>query len=203
MPNRNDVIGGVNEVKFVREFGELVFVGRIKKTKVLFERVKGLKGKSVGFGHHEQLAQSLNDVVLVVIVDDSFLRVQEPTGQFPYGYSFVDPSNEFGECQPNFTIFCGADFQAQPQELYETYVKFDTFTPAVEHGFPVTRVISQIVLQKILSCAIGEDIIMNSSNVVNFVDDGNKLQDNMVVLQERIPVDEVFRELNCCSRWSH
>ncbi|KAK7331073.1 hypothetical protein VNO77_25285 [Canavalia gladiata] len=55
------------------------------------------------------------------------------------------------------------------------YVKFDTFTPAVERGLPVTRVISRMVLQEILARAVGEDIIMNSSNVVNFVDDGNKV----------------------------
>ncbi|XP_047163712.1 zeaxanthin epoxidase, chloroplastic-like [Vigna umbellata] len=55
------------------------------------------------------------------------------------------------------------------------YVKFDTFTPAVERGLPVTRVISRMVLQEILARAVGEDIIMNASNVVNFVDDGNKV----------------------------
>lgn len=55
------------------------------------------------------------------------------------------------------------------------YVKFDTFTPAVERGLPVTRVISRMVLQEILACAVGEDVIMNASNVVNFVDDGNKV----------------------------
>nr|KYP43883.1 hypothetical protein KK1_034663 [Cajanus cajan] len=55
------------------------------------------------------------------------------------------------------------------------YVKFDTFTPAVERGLPVTRVISRMVLQEILARAVGEDVIMNASNVVNFVDDGNKV----------------------------
>ncbi|KAJ1421237.1 Zeaxanthin epoxidase [Sesbania bispinosa] len=55
------------------------------------------------------------------------------------------------------------------------YVKFDTFTPAVERGLPVTRVISRMVLQGILARAVGEDIIINASNVVNFVDDGNKV----------------------------
>ncbi|KAL2333552.1 hypothetical protein Fmac_014765 [Flemingia macrophylla] len=54
------------------------------------------------------------------------------------------------------------------------YVKFDIFTPAVERGLPVTRIISRMVLQKILARAVGEDVIMNNSNVVNFVDDGNK-----------------------------
>ncbi|XP_058765997.1 zeaxanthin epoxidase, chloroplastic-like [Vicia villosa] len=55
------------------------------------------------------------------------------------------------------------------------YVKFDTFTPAVERGLPVTRVISRMVLQGILARAVGEDIVMNASNVVSFVDDGNKV----------------------------
>ncbi|KAI9089309.1 hypothetical protein K1719_029588 [Acacia pycnantha] len=55
------------------------------------------------------------------------------------------------------------------------YVKFDTFTPAVERGLPVTRVISRMALQEILARAVGEDSIMNSSNVVNFVDDGSKV----------------------------
>ncbi|OIW19302.1 hypothetical protein TanjilG_24341 [Lupinus angustifolius] len=55
------------------------------------------------------------------------------------------------------------------------YVKFDTFTPAVERGLPVTRVISRMALQEILAGAVGEDVIMNGSNVVNFVDDGNKV----------------------------
>ncbi|XP_028764075.1 zeaxanthin epoxidase, chloroplastic [Neltuma alba] len=55
------------------------------------------------------------------------------------------------------------------------YIKFDTFTPAAERGLPVTRVISRMALQEILARAVGEDAIMNSSNVVNFVDDGNKV----------------------------
>jgi len=50
----------------------------------------------------------------------------------------------------------------------------------VERGLPVTRVISRMVLQEILARAVGEDIIMNASNVVNFVDDGNK------VIRERL-----------------
>lgn len=55
------------------------------------------------------------------------------------------------------------------------YIKFDTFTPAVECGLPVTRVISRMTLQQILAHAVGEDIIMNESNVVDFEDDGNKV----------------------------
>ncbi|XP_049357252.1 zeaxanthin epoxidase, chloroplastic [Solanum verrucosum] len=55
------------------------------------------------------------------------------------------------------------------------YCKFDTFTPAVERGLPVTRVISRMTLQQILARAVGEDIIMNESNVVDFEDDGEKV----------------------------
>lgn len=55
------------------------------------------------------------------------------------------------------------------------YVKFDTFTPAVERGLPVTRVISRMTLQQILAQAVGDEVIMNESNVVGFKDDGNKV----------------------------
>ncbi|GMH14791.1 hypothetical protein Nepgr_016632 [Nepenthes gracilis] len=55
------------------------------------------------------------------------------------------------------------------------YIKFDTFTPAVERGLPVTRVISRVTLQQILARAVGDDVIMNESNVINFKDDGNKV----------------------------
>ncbi|XP_061347685.1 G-type lectin S-receptor-like serine/threonine-protein kinase LECRK3 [Gastrolobium bilobum] len=47
---------------------------------------------------------------------------QRPTCNCPDGYSLIDPSNQFGGCQPNFTLGCGADndggSQAQPEELY-------------------------------------------------------------------------------------
>ncbi|KAJ4962331.1 hypothetical protein NE237_022270 [Protea cynaroides] len=55
------------------------------------------------------------------------------------------------------------------------YIKFDTFSPAAERGLPVTRVISRMTLQEILARAVGEDIIMNGSDVVDFEDDGNKV----------------------------
>ncbi|CAN0864100.1 Zeaxanthin epoxidase, chloroplastic [Linum grandiflorum] len=55
------------------------------------------------------------------------------------------------------------------------YVKFDTFTPAVERGLPVTRVISRMTLQSILASAVGQEIIHNDSNVVDFQDDGDKV----------------------------
>lgn len=60
-------------------------------------------------------------------------------------------------------------------ELVIRYVKFDTFTPAVERGLPVTRVISRMLLQEILAGAVGDDIIINGSNVVDFQDLGNKV----------------------------
>ncbi|WVZ13190.1 hypothetical protein V8G54_017720 [Vigna mungo] len=55
------------------------------------------------------------------------------------------------------------------------YIKFDTFTPAAERGLPVTRVISRMALQEILARAVGKDSIMNESNVVDFVDHGDKV----------------------------
>lgn len=60
------------------------------------------------------------------------------------------------------------------------YVKFDTFTPAAERGLPVTRVISRMILQDIVARAVGDDIIMNESNVVDFEDDGNKVIRNLL-----------------------
>ncbi|KAK7367540.1 hypothetical protein VNO80_09553 [Phaseolus coccineus] len=55
------------------------------------------------------------------------------------------------------------------------YIKFDTFTPAAERGLPVTRVISRMALQEILARAVGEDAILNDSNVIDFVDHGDKV----------------------------
>lgn len=63
----------------------------------------------------------------------------------------------------------------------EWYCKFDTFSPAAERGLPVTRVISRMKLQEILSGALGSEYIQNGSNVVDFVDDGNKVE---VVLED-------------------
>ncbi|XP_022149509.1 zeaxanthin epoxidase, chloroplastic [Momordica charantia] len=55
------------------------------------------------------------------------------------------------------------------------YIKFDTFTPAAERGLPVTRVISRMALQQILARAVGDDVIINDSNVVDFEDNGDKV----------------------------
>ncbi|CAI8588868.1 unnamed protein product [Vicia faba] len=66
------------------------------------------------------------------------------------------------------------------------YIKFDTFTPAAERGLPVTRIISRMALQEILARAVGEDVVMNASNVVDFVDHGTKVT---VVLENGQKVD--------------
>ncbi|KAK4801416.1 hypothetical protein SAY86_021903 [Trapa natans] len=55
------------------------------------------------------------------------------------------------------------------------YIKFDTFTPAAERGLPVTRVISRMRLQQILAQHVGDDVILNESNVVDFEDDDTKV----------------------------
>ena len=59
------------------------------------------------------------------------------------------------------------------------YIKFDTFTPAAERGLPVTRVVSRMLLQEILARAVGDDAIMNDCNVVDFTDDGNKVNEHL------------------------
>ncbi len=50
------------------------------------------------------------------------------------------------------------------------YCKFDTFHPAVDNGLPVTRVISRVELQGILSAALPEGIIRNNCCVESFED---------------------------------
>lgn len=52
----------------------------------------------------------------------------------------------------------------------------------MERGLPVTRVISRMTLQQILARAVGEDVIMNESNVVNFEDDGEKVMLGLISL---------------------
>jgi len=48
---------------------------------------------------------------------------QRPTCKCPYGYSLIDPSNQFGGCQLNFTLGCGADngegLNVKLEDLYE------------------------------------------------------------------------------------
>lgn len=67
------------------------------------------------------------------------------------------------------------DTSAGDFQLKFRYIKFDTFTPAVERGLPVTRVISRMTLQEILARAVGDDVILNDSNVVDFTDDGDRV----------------------------
>ena len=62
------------------------------------------------------------------------------------------------------------------------YAKFDIFTPAAERGLPVTRAISRMALQEILARAVGYDAIMNESYVVDFIDDGNKVNGKSILL---------------------
>jgi len=59
------------------------------------------------------------------------------------------------------------------------YIKFDTFTPAAERGLPVTRVISRMTLQQTLARAVGDDAILNGSHVVDFIDDGSKVNEQI------------------------
>jgi hypothetical protein len=66
------------------------------------------------------------------------------------------------------------------------YIKFDTFTPAAERGLPVTRVISRMTLQQILARAVGDDAILNESHVVDFIDDGNKVDEHFFETNEQI-----------------
>ncbi|GLT37853.1 hypothetical protein SLA2020_121400 [Shorea laevis] len=55
------------------------------------------------------------------------------------------------------------------------YVKMDIFTPAVQMGLPLTRIISRMTLLQILASAVGEDVIFNKSHVVGFEDHGHKV----------------------------
>ena len=64
-------------------------------------------------------------------------------------------------------------------KLIFRYCKFDTFTPAAERGLPVTRVISRMTLQQILARAVGDDAILNDSHVVDFIDDGSKVSEQL------------------------
>lgn len=55
------------------------------------------------------------------------------------------------------------------------YIKFDTVIHAAECELLVTRVISRMDLQEILAHAVGEDVFISTSNVVDFVDHGIKV----------------------------
>ncbi|KAL0464381.1 UNVERIFIED_CONTAM: Zeaxanthin epoxidase, chloroplastic [Sesamum latifolium] len=58
----------------------------------------------------------------------------------------------------------------------EWFVKYDFLTPAIVKGVPITRVIRRMELQSVLVNAVGEDVVINNSNVVDFVSDANKVR---------------------------
>ncbi|GAY50309.1 hypothetical protein CUMW_125600 [Citrus unshiu] len=86
------------------------------------------------------------------------------------------------------------------------YIKFDTFTPAAEKGLPVTRVISRMTLQQILAHAVGNDIILNDSNVIDFMDHGDKVS---VMLENGqcyagdvlVGADGIWSKMNLLMSW--
>ncbi|AES94317.1 putative protein kinase RLK-Pelle-SD-2b family [Medicago truncatula] len=62
---------------------------------------------------------------------------QRPTCKCPYGYSLIDPSNQFGGCQLNFTLGCGDNngegLNVKPEELYEFTVLRDVDWPLSDY----------------------------------------------------------------------
>ncbi|KAK7307764.1 hypothetical protein VNO77_41114 [Canavalia gladiata] len=62
---------------------------------------------------------------------------QRPTCKCPDGYSLVDPSNQFGGCQPNFTLGCGVDndagLQVRREELYKFNILKDVDWPLSDY----------------------------------------------------------------------
>ncbi|XP_027362621.1 G-type lectin S-receptor-like serine/threonine-protein kinase LECRK3 [Abrus precatorius] len=61
------------------------------------------------------------------------MQNKRPLCKCPYGYSLVDPSDQFGGCQPNFTLVCGADIQERPEELYNMYESRDFNFPSGDY----------------------------------------------------------------------
>ncbi|KAG8646365.1 zeaxanthin epoxidase, chloroplastic isoform X2 [Manihot esculenta] len=55
------------------------------------------------------------------------------------------------------------------------FTKFDLSTPALKKGLPVTRVICRMALQDILLEAVGLDIVINKSKVVDFMEESTKV----------------------------
>lgn len=54
-------------------------------------------------------------------------------------------------------------------------MNLDYGAPAVEKGIPVTQIICRIELQRILVNAVGNDIVISNSKVVDFVTDADKV----------------------------
>ncbi|XP_043693353.1 zeaxanthin epoxidase, chloroplastic-like [Telopea speciosissima] len=63
----------------------------------------------------------------------------------------------------------------------EWITKIDLLTPALTRGLPVTRVICRMTLQDILMDAVGSDIVYNRSNVVDIIEEPDKVT---VVLED-------------------
>ncbi|KAL3622433.1 hypothetical protein CASFOL_033844 [Castilleja foliolosa] len=55
------------------------------------------------------------------------------------------------------------------------FAKFDFLTPALKKGIPVTQIICRMELQRVLLNAVGGDLVINNSRVVDFVNDPNKV----------------------------
>lgn len=55
------------------------------------------------------------------------------------------------------------------------FAKFDFLTPALQKKIPVTQIICRMELQRLLLNAVGEDVVMNNSKVVDFVSDADKV----------------------------
>ncbi|GER39402.1 Zeaxanthin epoxidase [Striga asiatica] len=55
------------------------------------------------------------------------------------------------------------------------FTQFDFLTPALKKGIPVTQIICRIDLQRLLLDALGHDLVINNSKVVDFVDHPNKV----------------------------
>ncbi|XP_004511723.1 G-type lectin S-receptor-like serine/threonine-protein kinase LECRK1 [Cicer arietinum] len=62
---------------------------------------------------------------------------QRPSCKCPYGYSLIDQSNQFGGCQLNFTLGCGADngegLNVKQEDLYEFTVVKDVDWPLSDY----------------------------------------------------------------------
>ncbi|KAL7188519.1 hypothetical protein ACSBR1_038391 [Camellia fascicularis] len=57
-----------------------------------------------------------------------------PSCQCPLGFSFTDPNNKFGGCQPNFLIGCGVDDGSRkPEDLYALKVISDMNWPSGDY----------------------------------------------------------------------
>ncbi|KAL8117787.1 hypothetical protein AgCh_015620 [Apium graveolens] len=73
-----------------------------------------------------------------------------------------------------------SSFMSQRLSVCPLYIAVMVWFGAAERGLPVTRVISRMTLQRIMATAVGDDIILNGSNVVDFEDDGKKLKSDLL-----------------------